>query len=440
VAPSISAELVHSPDRVVVWRPAPQAILVAAIVFAVFLGLRTDWIPHQPNCDLPCHPLPGETLIGIEAAERLLSEGSRYWFLQQVAEGGDVKIYTHNVNIDAYIQYPIRLAGVKSHVPLALVNAASFFIGVWLGYVVVLRATKDPFTALLFLFFFATTYYFNLLFVFNLRAWHWLGLFGVLTCTLLMNGDERDRKRGEVWIFPAAFVAFANSYDFAAEVAAAALALAVLYRNLHSAGFVLAAFASAFAIRQVQVIGAVGVETWATDLWYTALIKTGFLANLFGKPDIAQIQAWYDEHAILRYPAVPGMMSLVDHGKLFGALFSEYWMPYFGMALMPSLLGFFCYRHPAWRFLVATTIGIAAGLLFFSPYSIHFAVKHAVPLLLFPFCVSTAILASSAVSIKKIGRLLLFAVIAIHVAVQARNWYSFPLSDQPFPVWSTIGR
>jgi hypothetical protein len=230
-------------------------VLAATIVFVLLLGIRTHWLPYQPG-GLPdsAHPVPGEMFTGLDNGERYLRDGFRYWLLENRPDAeGKAKLYTHNVNINGPIQLVLRLAGVNSHVPLALINAIAFFAGIWFGYLAVLRASRDEHIALLFLFFLATNYYFNLLFAFNLRAWHWLGLFGTLLCTLLMSGDDAERRHGQIWIFPATFIAFSCAYDFAAEVGCAALAIAALYRSARAAVMVVLGFAVAFALRQLQV-------------------------------------------------------------------------------------------------------------------------------------------------------------------------------------------
>lgn len=408
-----------------------KLIWTCVAVFSIYLGVVTHWLPRQPNCPDWCHPLPGETIAGIAAGERLISEGSKFWFLENIQdESGRKRLYTHNLNIDGFIQYTLRLAGVTSNIPLAIINAIAFLAGLWFGYLTVLKASKAPLLATLFLFFFATNYYFNLLFAFNLRAWHWLGLFGVLLCTLRLNEGD---KRAAFWIFPAAFVAFACSYDFAAEVAAAALVLAALARNMRAAGLIVGAFGLAFALRQVQVIGAIGLHAWALDIYYSSIIKTGFVANIFGKPDMGAIEAWYQANSIYRYPANPGSLSLSEHWGLFRWLFKSYWLPYLGPTAVLSALGFFCYKRPGWMLLVGSSAGIAAGLLFFSPYSMHFAVKHAVPLLLFPISLSLAIAAHSLLALGNIGKSAFAFVVILHCATQILNWRSFDLSADSMP-------
>jgi hypothetical protein len=417
-------------------RLLPAALLFAIALAVLALGLRTHWFPHQvgdPIAVMSQHPLPGETWGGLVSGERFTRDGLRYLLLERIGN----MTYTHHINIDATLQYLLLLTGANSHIPLAIANAIAFLAGLWLGYLTVLRASGDKRIALAFLFFFGTTYYFNLLFALNMRAWHWPGLFGVLLCTLLMCGTEQERQRGQWWIFPAALVAFACSYDFAAEVAFAAFAVAALYRKPRAAAFVVGAFAAAFTLRQLQVIGAIGLRDWATDLWYTAAIKSGLIAR-FLQVDLATVDAWYAEHGIQRYPSIPAAMSVREYGRIVQATFLTSWVPWLG-ASIAGLGGYLCVRSPAWRFLIAITAGMAVGLAVFAPYSLVWAFTMLVPLVLAPIDLATAVLCVE-LTRYRFGFIFACGLVGVHLAVQLENWLDFPLASAPFPLLPLLFR
>jgi len=417
----------------IIARGAALCLMLLTVVAVLALGVRSHWLPYQQGANLPAHPLPGETFQALIAGERYLEDGTKYWLIENLPdEHGNDRLYTHNINIDGPIQYLIRLTGVKSHVPLAIINACAFVAGIWLGYLTVLRASGDERVALAFLFFFVTSYYFNLLFAFNMRAWQWLGLFGVLLSTLLMCGSDHEKRRGQLWIFPAALVALACAYDFAAEVGMAALAVTAVNRKGRAAVFVCAAFAVALALRQLQVIGAIGLAAWATDVWYSALIKTAILTRLTGMPDLGAIQSWYEAHHIVRFPAFPSSDGLRQYAHLFWDLFKTHWLPYMGASAI-GLAGYLCVGARGWKFLIAITVGMAAGMLFFAPYAIHFAVKHAVPLILAPVALAAAVLVATLLSRGWVGLAAALAIVITHLIVQYDVWRDFPLARDPFP-------
>jgi hypothetical protein len=379
-----------------------ECVVVAVAVFLVILGARTAWLPRRPDCPLGCHPLPGETIGGIVNGEVYLVDGTRYWFLDHI--GG--KLYTHNVNIDGYVHFIARSLGATTYVPTVLANLAAFCAGLYAAYRFVLKASGDQVFATLFLLLVASEYYFNLLFGLNLRAWQWLGLFGASWALLGVHDPERWRRvAARLGFAGSIIIAFASAYDFAALTFIWLVLLALLgpwdewnWRlRTRAAGLIVGAFLVPAALRQLQVIGAVGVQTWATDVWYSSLIKTSIMPAIFGPPDLAAVDRWYVDHGLVRYPAAPilGLSSIVDLAQ---RLFRKVWLPRLGrFDAMVSGIGILCataasVNHAAttwWgtpkqakvagRIIVLFTIASAAAIYLFSPYSIHWAILHAAP-------------------------------------------------------------
>lgn len=393
---------------------AAAIVVMTAAYLWLYLGPATAWLPAQDG-PLWLHPLPGETLSGILSGTRYLASGLKYWFLEYIQQpDGSILLYTHNMNIDGYIQYLTMLLGSNSYIPTAIINSVGFLGGIYCGFLFLRRATMNGQIACIFLMLFCTEYYFNIVFGFNMRAWQWLGLFG--TC-LGTSGLVDERPRSLPVLFGGGFLALMAGYDFAAVVGATALLLASFLRQIHwrkrviICGWIWAAFSLPLLVRQLQVIAAIGPKTWALDIWFTLLIKTPILTRWFELPPIETIDQWYTANHLERFPSFPttSFHHLVDITQIY---VSDIWMPHLGLI---TAFAFVIGVIMSLIFLVTAPIissrsdkkivgpivllsrvtiiflgGQAIGLYVFAPYSMEFALKHASPML-----ISTVFLAIS---------------------------------------------
>jgi len=304
--------------RVCDWAVAAGLVLVFGVL--AIAGKALNWLPSSPTCidnasrpyaalvATSCHLSIGETLSAVSTGFSYVRDGPAYWFLQHGANGGvGGDLYIHNVNLGAFVVYLSALAGASTLAAPAIATAAAFTLGLLYGYLFVLRASGSRPLALVFLGLFSTSIYFNLAFGLNLlRGWEWLPLFGCAFHLLAASRSTRFWRSPHLFAYVLyAVLGLAIGYDFFAFLAGLSLAIVAVLaspgrRQVQAGMFVAASLIGVLALRQIQVIGGVGLSTWWTDLLYAGGAKSALIGRLVKLPDPATIAAWYTAHHIDR--------------------------------------------------------------------------------------------------------------------------------------------
>src|SRR5262249_28927251 len=149
----------------------------------------------------------------------------------------------------------------------------------------------------------------------GIRNWHWVALFG--SGYHLARALERYPRRWSwhlLGFFAFASIGFMIGYDFIAMQGLFCLGVALLVSgfslrprglSLVRFGTVAAGFILPFVLRQLQILGYLGLDFWWHDLYYSAVIKTSFLNRWFPLEDLGTIDDWYIQQHILRPAASP---------------------------------------------------------------------------------------------------------------------------------------
>jgi hypothetical protein len=281
-------------------------ILAVTLTGLLVYGAVTDWLPWMPACDgnPSCHVLAGESLAALENAQFFVQDGARYWLLQRHDVGGVMMTYFHNINLGAFLVYGTALLGAQTPMPAAIVSAVAFVAGLAYAYLFVERSSGAHRFALLFLLLFASELFHNTLHGLNLlRAWHWLPLFGVAYHTLVIAQRGTVRRRDQVAILLFGLLGLGAGYEIYAFVGGTAIWVMALFgagRNVRLWATVLATLVAPVLLRQLQVIGGVGIAVWATDLYYTAGLKAPLVRAILPLPPADQIEAWYQANHVFR--------------------------------------------------------------------------------------------------------------------------------------------
>ena len=323
--------LIYAPGRDPMRLLPPLAILSLVFVALAVSAARTEWLPWSDECNrsMSCHLAPGETTTSLEAAIYYQRVGAATWFLQPGSAPYQDWLYIHNMSLGGLVAYLSSLLGATSMAVPILASIFAFCAGLFYGYLLVERASGSRALALVFLALMASEVWFNLVYGVNiLRAWHWLPLFGSAYHLLRAASSHGRAVRSQLGLF-AAYVGLGMlvGYEFEAVVFFLSIAVAILLvRQRRSTIFasVLVIFVAVFSLRQVQVIGGVGLNVWATDLYYSSVLKVPILQSLVAIPTPQAITAWYRDHHIYRGEAVqigvaglPGYIaSLVASGEL----------------------------------------------------------------------------------------------------------------------------
>ena len=395
-------------------------ILAVTLAGLLTYGAATDWLPWLPVCDEnpSCHVLVGESLAALENAQFYVRDGTRYWLLQRhdiaIALNTYVTMtYFHNINLGAFLAYGTALLGAQTPMPAAIVSAVAFVAGLAYAYLFAERASGAPRFALLFLLLFAGELYHNTLLGLNLlRAWHWLPLFGVAYHTLVVVQRGAVRRRDLVALTLLALLGLGAGYEIYAFVGATAVWAMLLFgagRSVRLWATTLAALAAPVLLRQLQVIGGVGLTIWATDLYYTAGSKAPLLRAILPLPPADQIDAWYKANHLFRgaansQPISSAFDQLIESGR------HLQWLNELGtITLLATLLGLsaaivFVLRDrdgapgsPARRArtVLALFLGLGTGFLVFGYHALYyFVVVHQLPLIAAPICLAVAFAAS----------------------------------------------
>jgi hypothetical protein len=296
----------------IVARRVALSILAVTLVGLLAFAVWTRGFPWSRECDgnPSCHVLAGESLSAVKSVQYYVREGTQFWLLQREDEDGDLQTYIHNVNLGAFLLYGTVLLGARSALPAAIGSAVAFVLGLAYGYLFVERASGSRRFALLFLALFAGEIFHNTLLGLNLlRAWHWLPLFGLAYHGLVIAQRRAVRVRDAVALTLLALVGFMTGYELYAFLVATVAWTMLLY----GAGLRLrlwltltVALAVPVVLRQIQVMGGVGVGVWWGDLYYTAGLKSPLLRSLLALPPVEEIQQWYVDNHIFRGKANSG--------------------------------------------------------------------------------------------------------------------------------------
>jgi hypothetical protein len=420
----------RSPDLVRNGLSYPIIVILISLAFVTNFGLHVGWIPILATCvqHPDCFPAPGETLVSLLGGRRLVTDGHRYWFLQNLQGDGlnsRPQIYTHNSNLASFIYYGFGELGVRDPTIMTIWTAmVAFGLGLFYAWLFVFTMSCSNVFSAIFLLLLATEYHFNLLFGLNaLRAWHWAALFGSLFHIDRWVLSDRGWARFHLVLFMIwTFVAFLLGYDFLSVVIFSVVGLLFFVHWLHPmawgnrgglkiATLVAAAFIVPVFLRQMQVIAALGANFWARDLYYTAVLKMPVLHKFLRLPPLRDIDFFYRVHDAVRLITTPspGVRRTLQVGLYF---WNEYWIPYIGrlesylssgslllaVAVVATCIllmnpassvraGAFSngllarLLRPAATVLIVVA-GQVLGLFMFLPFAVFFYVRYAFPLLI----------------------------------------------------------
>lgn len=415
-----------------------------AVLFGVLLvyGWATLWLPWSDECDqtASCHLLIGETLAAIQQAWGNLYDGlGKSWLL--LRNGPD--LYIHNQNLGAYLIVLTALLGADTLAPAGVITAAGFVIGLGYAYLLVERTSQSRLLALTFLGFFILHVYLNTMLGLNLlRAWHWLPLFGVAYHALDLFEARRVGPRQVAPLILLPTIGFAIGYEFYAFViATAGLALVVmgclwpLRRMVIQRAVMLGGLCVVpVVVRQLQVIGGVGVDIWAKDLYYTAALKSPLLRTLaevrglrriMQVPPVDVIQDWYKDHSLFhgvsnQEPASAAYQLFFQNGyhlrwqQDLGTLTIATMAV--GFMLAPLLLLVRRPRDVAWyaRPVVIVTAGQILGFLAFGYHALlYFIVQFTMPLVISAVCLAVAFVVTALVTTRRPLAVRLFGLVLL---------------------------
>lgn len=251
----------------------------------LWIGLRTDFLP----CTLDC----GETYEAYIGARNLDRFGwLATWGLQDFAAGADPvahpALYTHNPNLGMYVLAGLFALGVRDVHAQTPWLALPFLLGMLYLYGAVRLVGGDRLLAACCLLQAAGSYLLVTLWAFDaVRVWSWLLTFGLV---YHLARWAHGAGRGHLAIASLALaLSIGIDYPFAVFLSALVLALAWLrvlpLRVPVAVLLVVAAVGGAVALRQGQVVAAIGPELWWADLTTTMLRRVPLLALVVSMPD-----------------------------------------------------------------------------------------------------------------------------------------------------------
>lgn len=314
----------------------PPIVSVAVLIALLCWGLWSNWIQYKSTCEHgTCMFHIGESFTSITTAIFYQRYGGEYWFLQQVPQSGspdwvdrDFMLYSHNPNIGGFVVYAATLVGFQTVIIPAIVTAIAYAIGIYLSFRFGEAATGSRLIGSWYGLFMATDVFYNVSWGLNLiRGWSWLGLFGVWYATLRLTSC------GGAWsvalLVVGSAVTFLVGLDFTMLVAASAVVLALMMgetwrTRVRVALLIIGAFGALLCLRQIQIIGALGVEAWSTDIFYTASLKLPRELRWYEIPDDAAIQGWYVSHNLTRGHAAVFSIRAIDKWVFFLALLNTW--------------------------------------------------------------------------------------------------------------------
>lgn len=389
---------------------------LAAVLIIIAIALTGLWLHGRRDNFLVYDMEFGETALSINAAKQYAAHGAEYGLLENLGTETNPKIYTHSVNIGTLTFVLLEALGIHDFSAKVLLPLCAFGIGLFYVYLAARLFSRSEAAAIITLLVFATTYWGLGAFALNaLRAWHMLAFFAV--CYHVGQIANTGQRRHWAGISFAALVAFGCGYDFWIICVATAAAIAIseasaqsTWRKLPLRLAILAAiFTLPFALRQGQVIYAFGAAYWWQDIIFSLAIKIPGASNLIHIPNLAEVDAYYRAHHILRPPAAPtnsiyailitlertlqrvtiprwGIVTLVLFSALLllgvatRAIFTK-------TRVQPPLEIASCLS----RLLLPMSIGIAIGVAVLAPFSLNVYLKHEFPLVAFPFLLAKGV-------------------------------------------------
>jgi hypothetical protein len=354
-------------------------------------GYRNDFVTYRQDM--------GETHVAYRQSETLRQTFPEYGMLHvETSESGRKRVYTHNVNLGTYYFFFWRCLGVESRSVLTALILPVYLAGLLVAYASIHSGTGSRMTAWAFLGLMALDFANVGAFAFNaLRAWHYVGLFGVLfgLTAIASRTPGSHPMRARLVTALAAVVSFGCGYDFFVIVAACGVVYLLLssdWRRMPSAlSWLVLCFLVPFVLRQLEVIYWMGAATWFTDFYVTVAIKVPFASRLVSIPSIAEIDALYEQAGLMRPPAYPtsdlvgiwntaeplARLALLPNYGALGCLAVA------GCAIAGVATALFARGSELSRrvnLTAAYAIGVAGGLLAFAPFSLHVYLKHNFPL------------------------------------------------------------
>ncbi|MEZ5785109.1 MAG: hypothetical protein R3D62_01185 [Xanthobacteraceae bacterium] len=358
------------------------------------------WPDNLVNCDMEC----GETLLSLGQAEGYLQHGLTYGLLENYGTYEHPRIYTHNVNIGELTFTGLAALGLPQPYWF-LLPLLAHGLGLWFVFLTVRKVTKEPLTALVALALFAVTYWTIGAYALNpLRAWHLPGLFITIYYALgLAHSPQSLRPIAGALL--GAIISFGCGYDFwiISGLVATCVVLANARwerRTLGSLIVVAAVFIVPFILRQIHIAAVMGAEYWLQDVIYSTAIKVPFASMIIKIPSLAEIDAFYNAHQVLRPPASP-TNSVSQILNTFYHMVDSIVIPRWGWLSIAALaFGLLSAAIPATRdkplgtmsrrLLWPVTLGTAVGLAVFAPFSLHVYLKHEMPLVGYLFLLAKA--------------------------------------------------
>lgn len=290
------------------------SILVIAIILA---ALTVAFIRMASSHFLPCEYECGETLIAEFDARNVRLLGPRYGFVEDLATSpvpdAHPQYYTHNVNLGGLTYIALDALGLdfpmKQSVMLLI-----WALGLFYAYLCVAHFSKSLLCGAIIALLLATDFPFSHSYSSHaLRTWQWLPLFGL---PYHAHRFLVGRKLTDVLAITALFtIAFGVGYDFWIIMLAVAglffvyVAIAhteIEIKTLIKSGAVIVGIAFIpFLLRQAHIILVLGWEYWRVDFVSTIAIKIPFVSQIIRVPSIADLDAWYAGHNVMRPPAAP---------------------------------------------------------------------------------------------------------------------------------------
>lgn len=387
------------PSRFV--RYLPVASSIAVFVALMIWGIQSNWIQYKRECEHgKCMFHVGESVTSIQAALYYQKFGAQYWYLQMLP-GGDLwkqdwidqsfVIYTHNPNIGGFLVYATALLGFQTVILPAIITAFGYSVGIFLAFRFGKAVSNSDVIGSWFGFFMATDFFYNLSYGLNLiRGWSWLGLMSYWYAVVrLLDGEGR----GMIALLAfGGLVTLLVGLDIFMLATASAVLVALIAGQTWRARFRVAALivgvaVGLFAIRQMQIMGALGFNFWITDIYYTAGLKIPYELRWFEIPNDAAIDAWYGEHKVIRGHASTFVIRNVVNWIFFFALLDTWrhmWLslPIFGIGALCTLTLVIMRRYRdarALQVLLGLILGTAAaGMVLFAHFTGYF-VKLAFP-------------------------------------------------------------
>ena len=380
------------------------AIVVAAGFYIWSLGQGTGFL----LCDMEC----GETLLAVRAAEQYAQFGVRYGLLENLGSITEPVLYTHSVNIGSLSFVALEALGIHAFSAKIFLPLAVYCLGLLYVFLAVRKVAESPAAALIALCLFAGTYWGMSAFALNaLRAWHLLAFFMIVFhCASLARSEWRAPNL--IGLLLGASVAFGCGYDYWIICGAVGVSVAAANMSQWRLSHVLAVFltiavlfAVPFGLRQAQIIYAMGLEYWLTDLKYSVAIKIPYAADVIRIPSLTEIDSWYKSQRVIRPPASPSndpmqmlrtLQAMVQHV----AIPRWGWLALLvlGGAVAAGVLGLACRRISlagpglalCSRAIVPVVAGVTFGVALLAPFTLHVYFKHEFPLIGFAILLAKA--------------------------------------------------